>query len=115
MTLPGQTPPPPDPAWPAWRVQAAADGAWRIAGTFNGIVVGDPADRPATVPTNPLGQGEKTVFLSHLYIKTMILPRQARDKHRENSKKRAFSHQASTVMELRTTDAIRRWVALSSA
>jgi hypothetical protein len=27
--------------------------------------------------------------LSHLYIKTMILPRQARDKHRENSKKDA--------------------------
>jgi hypothetical protein len=26
----------------------------------------------------------KTVFLSHLYIKTIILPRQARDKHREN-------------------------------
>jgi hypothetical protein len=25
-------------------------------------------------------------FLSHLYIKTIILPRQARDKHRENSK-----------------------------
>jgi hypothetical protein len=25
--------------------------------------------------------------LSHLYIKTIILPRQARDKHRENSKK----------------------------
>jgi hypothetical protein len=31
--------------------------------------------------------GEKTVFLSHFYIKTMILPRQARDKHRENSTK----------------------------
>jgi hypothetical protein len=28
--------------------------------------------------------------LSHLYIKTIILPRQARDKHRENSKKRPF-------------------------
>jgi len=33
--------------------------------------------------------GNKTVFLSHLYIKTNILPRQARDKHRENSKKEA--------------------------
>jgi hypothetical protein len=32
----------------------------------------------------------KTVFLSHLYIKTNILPRQARDEHRENSKKRPF-------------------------
>ena len=30
----------------------------------------------------------KRHFLSHLYIKTNILPRQARDKHRENSKKR---------------------------
>jgi hypothetical protein len=30
----------------------------------------------------------KPVFLSHLYIKTIILPRQARDKHRESSKQR---------------------------
>jgi hypothetical protein len=34
--------------------------------------------------------GEKTVFLSHLYIKTIILPRQAPDKHRENSKSDRF-------------------------
>ena len=33
----------------------------------------------------------KTQFLSHLYIKTIILPRQARDKHRKNSKKMPFS------------------------
>jgi hypothetical protein len=32
-------------------------------------------------------QVRKRHFLSHLYIKMMILPRQARDKHRENSKK----------------------------
>jgi hypothetical protein len=32
----------------------------------------------------------KTVFLSHLYIKTIILPRQARDKHRENEKRSLF-------------------------
>jgi hypothetical protein len=31
----------------------------------------------------------KTVFLSHFYIKTIVLPRQARDKHRENTKKDA--------------------------
>jgi hypothetical protein len=31
----------------------------------------------------------KRHFLSHLYIKINILPRQARDKHRENSKKSA--------------------------
>jgi hypothetical protein len=35
----------------------------------------------------PLQPAEKTAFLRHLYIKTMILPRQARDKHRESSKK----------------------------
>ena len=32
--------------------------------------------------------GEKTVFLSHLCIKMLILPRQARDKHGESTKKR---------------------------
>jgi hypothetical protein len=31
---------------------------------------------------------KKTHLLRHLYIKMIILPRQARDKHRENSKKR---------------------------
>ena len=30
-----------------------------------------------------------TAFLSHFYIKCIILPRQARDRHRENSKKYA--------------------------
>jgi hypothetical protein len=30
---------------------------------------------------------EKRHFLSHLYTKCIVLPRQARDKHRENSKK----------------------------
>jgi hypothetical protein len=30
----------------------------------------------------------KTYFLRHLYIKTIILPRQARDKHRESTQKR---------------------------
>jgi hypothetical protein len=35
----------------------------------------------------------KRHFLSHLYIKINILPRQARDKHRENSKQSAvFPH-----------------------
>jgi hypothetical protein len=29
----------------------------------------------------------KTYFLRHLYIKTIILPRQARDKHRESTQK----------------------------
>jgi hypothetical protein len=37
--------------------------------------------------TTASSAGDKTVLLSHLYIKTIILPRQARDKHRENSKR----------------------------
>ena len=32
--------------------------------------------------------GQKTVFLSHLSIRTIILPRQARDTHRESTQKR---------------------------
>jgi hypothetical protein len=34
-------------------------------------------------------QVKKRHFLSHLYIKVIILPRHAPDKHRENSKKSA--------------------------
>jgi hypothetical protein len=33
----------------------------------------------------------ETAFLRHLYIETIILPRQARDEHGENSKKMPFS------------------------
>jgi hypothetical protein len=47
-----------------------------------------------TYGTNPLHldveQARKRHFLSHLYIKYIILPRQARDKHRKNSKKCRF-------------------------
>ena len=32
----------------------------------------------------------KTTFLSHFYVKTIILPRQARDKHRNHSTKKAL-------------------------
>jgi hypothetical protein len=42
-----------------------------------------------------LAQVRKRHFLSHLYIKCIILPRQARDKHRENSKKVPFSRSAA--------------------
>ena len=35
---------------------------------------------------------QETAFLSRLYIKTIILPRQARDKHRESTQKRRFPH-----------------------
>ena len=37
------------------------------------------------------GSGKKTVLLSHFYIKMLILPRHARDKHIENLKNRPFS------------------------
>eukprot|EP01046_Picozoa_sp_COSAG06_P006650 COSAG06_NODE_314_length_17706_cov_366.601940_9_plen_81_part_00 len=37
----------------------------------------------------------QSVFLRHLYIKMIILPRQARDKHRKNSKKSAVSSRQS--------------------
>jgi hypothetical protein len=40
-------------------------------------------------------QVRKRHFLSHLYIKCIILPRQARDKHRKNSKKVPFSRSIS--------------------
>jgi hypothetical protein len=45
-----------------------------------------PAVSPARRP--PV---RKRHFLSHLYIKINILPRQARDNHRENSKQVPFS------------------------
>ena len=35
---------------------------------------------------------ENAIFLSHFYINSNILPRQARDKHTENSKNGPFSH-----------------------
>jgi hypothetical protein len=44
----------------------------------------------STLRRNCCGGGKKTGFLRHLYIKCIILPRQARDKHRENSKKARF-------------------------
>jgi hypothetical protein len=42
----------------------------------------------------------KPVFLSHLYIKTNILPRQARDKHGENSKKSGVFPQAMHLCDV---------------
>ena len=51
--------------------------------------------------------GEKTVFLSHLCINAMILPRQARDKHRENSQgtqqRTVFSQQPKERSDILTT------------
>ena len=38
--------------------------------------------------TTPWLKVKQRVFLSHLYIKCIFLPRQARDKHRESTQKR---------------------------
>jgi hypothetical protein len=43
---------------------------------------------PGRVRTLRRCDREKTAFLSHLYIKMNILPRQARDRHRESTQKR---------------------------
>ena len=64
------------PKRPAFLAESACDSAK----TWTSLVNGSSAKGGQTI-------GEKTVFLSHLYIKTIVLPRQARDKHRENSKK----------------------------
>eukprot|EP01046_Picozoa_sp_COSAG06_P037866 COSAG06_NODE_4316_length_4368_cov_30.639026_4_plen_263_part_00 len=49
-----------------------------------------PADQDRSAHGHPAAV-RKRHFLRHLYIKINILPRQARDKHRENSKKVPFS------------------------
>ena len=43
---------------------------------------------------------EKRHFLRHLYIKTNILPRQARDKHRESTQKRVAFCAGSVEFDL---------------
>jgi hypothetical protein len=43
----------------------------------------------------------KTAFLSRFYIKTIILPRQARDKHRENSKNDAVFRTDNVIEDCR--------------
>jgi hypothetical protein len=58
--------------------------------------------------------GKKTVFFSHLYIKVIFLPRQARDKHRENSKQSPFSCRLESWLIARgwATLAIRKLVTM---
>eukprot|EP01046_Picozoa_sp_COSAG06_P034079 COSAG06_NODE_3534_length_5216_cov_183.913655_6_plen_233_part_00 len=70
---------------------------------------------PLQVPAPYLHQVRKRHFLGHLYIKCIILPRQARDEHRENSKKVPFSLSltASDRRTIGTTrdKSITRWCA----
>ena len=50
------------------------------------------------LPTDDdLNEVRKRHFLRHLYIKCIILPRQAQDKHRENSKKNGVFSQETTI------------------
>ena len=42
----------------------------------------------------PRGDGKKTVLFVRFHIKMIVFPRQARDKHRENSKKRSLTFAA---------------------
>jgi hypothetical protein len=42
------------------------------------------------------------VFLSHLYINAVFLPRQARDKHRESTQKRLPFSQVPELLGLRS-------------
>jgi hypothetical protein len=51
----------------------------------------------------PFQEHEENV-LRHLYMKSIILPRQARDKHRENSKKSNSDQQACRSMRLQKID-----------
>ena len=53
------------------------------------LVVGARTRLPAPTGQLVLARSE-TPFLRRFYLKCIILPRQARDKHKENSKKMAF-------------------------
>jgi hypothetical protein len=48
-----------------------------------------------SIDSLPPNQCEKRHFLRHLYIKTIILPRQARDEHRENRERSGVFHSLS--------------------
>jgi hypothetical protein len=56
------------------------------------------------VPTQSPGgsTGQKTVLFVRLYIQTIILPRQARDKHRKKSKKRTVFLAGMTLVGLKS-------------
>jgi hydroxyacid-oxoacid transhydrogenase len=60
--------------------------------SFTAVPYNQRTPRPPNPNLRPAYQvGGKTVFLSHLYVKTMILPRQARDKRRESTQKKNVS------------------------
>jgi TPR repeat protein len=89
----------PDAESAAWMYRQVAERAptlglvLRQALEWQMIATG-PSDYSLGITAGAGGGGatqvEKTGFLSYLYIKIIFLPRQARDKHRENSKKARF-------------------------
>ena len=48
------------------------------------------AERTSLSSSSEWDRSEKTAFLSHFYIKCIILPRQARDKHRESTQNKDY-------------------------
>jgi hypothetical protein len=58
----------------------------QVAGRVLFLQVGERAFK-RQLYMSQIAQVRKSVFLRHLYTKMISLPRQARDKHRENSKK----------------------------
>jgi hypothetical protein len=66
---------------------------------------GEELERWLRVAARHAGRLRKRVFLSHLYIKMITLPRQARDKHRESTQKSvpAFPYVGIGMVEM-TTD-----------
>jgi hypothetical protein len=73
-----------DPAW------GAATAKFVLRGTDVTLTV-NPSSGSLTIRGVGPKQVRKRRFLRHLYINAIILPRQARDKHRKNSKKVPFS------------------------
>ena len=66
-----------------WEARPSRDPTMQNATTMQQVVPAEPDEWHS---------GEKTALFVHFYIK-MILPRQARDKHRKNSKKSAVFFQ----------------------
>ena len=98
-----------------WREEVSTVATMFLGGQETGaawadIVFGDvspagrlpielPATEADTIEPNPAPSfaytGEKPVFLSHLYRKIIILPRQARHKHRESTQKTDRPHRGA--------------------
>ena len=74
----------------SWQFEDLSSQLWSSVNLFHGLSMQQKSE-----VKKALTQARKRHFLSHLYIKCIILPRQARDKHRENSKKVPFSQVAA--------------------